>query len=92
MRPTSSCGSIALSLHRRPIVRQTLTRRLESLEEAATVKPRIRFIFDEGQGDEAIAAEITEMKASGVAKDSDVFHTIRWENWRPRNPDLALPY
>jgi hypothetical protein len=55
-------------------------KRLDEAEEAIQIKPRIRFIFDEGQGDEAIAVEIAEMKSSGVAKDSDVFHTICWGN------------
>ena len=55
-------------------------KRLGEAEEATRIKPRIRFIFDEGQGEEAITAEIAEMKSSGMAKDSDVFHTICWGN------------
>jgi hypothetical protein len=67
------------------MLRQSMTRRLEDLEEAAAIPRRVHFIFDEGQGQDEIEAEIASRIADGHAKDGDVFHTLSWQDWRPRD-------
>ena len=39
------------------------------------------------EGDAAIEAEIAELKASGQVREDDVFYTVAWENYRPRDPN-----
>ena len=72
-------------------MKQTTTRRLQALEEASSVTPRIHFIFDEGQSAAEIQAEISQRIADGHAGPDDVFYTMSWQDYRPRDPSWVPP-
>jgi hypothetical protein len=56
-------------------------------QEAATVTPRIHFIFDQGQSAAGIQAEISSRIADGHAGPYDVFYTMFWSDYRPKDPN-----
>jgi hypothetical protein len=68
-------------------MKPSTTKRLEALEEAADIGPRVHWIWvDEGEGESDVEAEIAARLAAGTAKAGDRFCTI---SWRPPDPRYA---
>jgi FMN phosphatase YigB (HAD superfamily) len=54
-------------------------KRLQRVEQASNVTPRTVVVWDDHEGDDALAAKIAGMKASGHAKEGDRFVTVGWQ-------------
>ena len=74
------------------MLKQSIVKRVEILEEAAAIPRRVHFIFDEGQGRDGIDAEIKARIAEGHAKEGDCFHTFSWRVPDPSIPERPIGY
>jgi hypothetical protein len=70
-------------------MKASTSKRLEAIEAALAVGPRVHWIWDDGEGAD-IEAEIAARIAAGVAKAGDAFHIVSWRPPDPRFPNGPL--